>query len=229
MTQRWDLTQQYVHDVFGRQDNHLAGLMPDAIAAGLPDIAVSAEVGRLLTILTSLTRGMLAIEVGTLAGYSGIWIARGLKPGGRLITIEAEPRHADFAQRQFERAGVAERVHIRRGRALDVLPELARAHPPQSVDLIFLDAVKTEYEQYWQIVRPLIAHGGLILADNCLGSNSWWIEEKGGTGGSGESGGSDRDAMDRFNRLIATDAEFDTVAVPLRNGVLVGRRRESFR
>src|SRR5688572_17289186 len=120
----WDFINDYSRDVFGDQDEHLAGLMDEAIAAGLPAIAVGPDVGRLLMILTAMTRGRLAIEVGTLAGYSGIWITRGLAPDGRLITIEYEPRHADFAQRQFELAGLADRVDLRRGAGLAVLSDL---------------------------------------------------------------------------------------------------------
>ena len=157
----------------------------------------------------------MAIEVGTLAGYSGIWIARGLAPGGRLITIEYEPKHANFARRQFERAGVSDRVDLRVGAALDVLPTLAKELGPASVDVVFLDAVKTEYPAYWEIVRPMIRPGGLILADNVLGGGSWWIDN---------AGEPSRDAADRFNRLVAGDPHFEAVAVPLREGVLIGRR-----
>src|SRR5687768_16736512 len=105
--QRWQFTNNYSRDVFGKQDPHLANLMNDGVAKGLPDIAVSADVGRLLYILTSTTRAQLAIEVGTLGGYSGIWIARALNPQGKLITIEPEKLHADFALAQFKKAGVA--------------------------------------------------------------------------------------------------------------------------
>lgn len=214
--ERWRYTTDYSRAVFGKQDEHLAGLMKEGVARGLPDIAVSADVGRLLLILTSMTpRGKLAIEVGTLGGYSGIWIARGLSPGGRLITIEPEKLHADFAQEQFKRAGVAERIELRRGLGLDLLPRLATELPAGSVDLVFLDAIKTEYPAYWKIVRPLIAVGGLIVADNVYGSGDWWIDEV---------GHSSRDAADQFNRMVAGDADFQAVAAPLREGVLIGRR-----
>ena len=173
------------------------------------------DVARLLMMLTSMTRGRLAIEVGALAGYSGIWLARGLQPGGRLITIEFEPKHAEFAREQFEKAGVADRVEVRVGKALDVLPRLARDLAPASVDVVFLDAEKTEYPDYWRIVRPLIAVGGLILADNVLGSGDWWIDAE---------GNESRDAADRFSRLVANDRDLESVAVPLRQGVLIGRR-----
>lgn len=213
--ERWAYIQEYSREVFGRQDAHLAGLMDEAVEAGLPNIAVSADVGRLLMILTSMTRGELAIELGTLGGYSGIWIARGLKPGGRLITIEPEAAHADFATVQFERAGVDDRLEIRRGAALDVLPKIARELDPNSVDVVFIDAVKSEYPDYWRMVRPLIARGGLVLADNVLGSGSWSIDDEAQP---------QRTAVDRFNRLVADDPDFEAVVVPLRNGVLVGRR-----
>ena len=213
--QRWQYTADYCREVFGRQDAHLAGLMAEAVRAGLPDIAVSPEVGRLLMILASTTRGKVALEVGTLGGYSGIWIARGLAAGGRLITVERDPRAAAFAREQFERAGVAGRVELRVGAALDVLPRLARELAPGSVDVVFLDADKTEYPRYWSAVRPLIARGGFILADNALGAGSWWIDD---------ADHPSRRGADEFNRLVAGDPEFEAVAVPIRQGLLIGRR-----
>lgn len=213
--ERWAATERYLNEVFGAEDEHLAGIMARAVRDGLPDIAISAEVGRLLNILTSMTRGRLAVEVGTLAGYSGIWLARGLQPGGRLLTIEIEPKHAAFARKEFERAGVADRVEIRLGAALDVLHELDGEMQPGSVDVIFLDGVKTEYPDYWRLVRSWIAPGGLVIADNVLGSGEWWIDSLDHPS---------RVAADRFNRLVADDDEFEATAFPLRQGVLVGRR-----
>ena len=94
--ERWRYTSRYLVDVFGKCDPHVDGLMTEAVAAGLPDIAVSADVGRLLLLLTTMTRGELAIELGTLAGYSAIWLARGLKSTGRLISVEPEETYAAF-------------------------------------------------------------------------------------------------------------------------------------
>jgi len=213
--QRWAYTQTYCRDVFGTEDEHLANLMPRAVEAGLPNIAVSGDVGRMLMLLTSLTAGRVAIEVGTLAGYSAIWLARGLSDRGKLITIEIEDAHADFAEQAFREAGVDDRVQLLRGAALDVLPQLADELGPGSIDVVFLDAIKTEYPDYWTIVRPMIAPGGLILADNCLGAGDWWIDSE---------GHEQRDAADRFNRMVAGDDDFEAVAVPLREGVLIGRR-----
>jgi caffeoyl-CoA O-methyltransferase len=206
----WDFINQYSREVFGSQDEHLAGLMEEAIAAGLPAIAVGPDVGRLLMILTSMTRGRLAIEVGTLAGYSGIWITRGLAPDGRLITIEYEPRHADFAQRQFERAGVDDRVELRHGGGVEVLADLRRELEPGSVDVLFIDAHKPEYIRYFDTARPLLAVGALVIADNVYGIGSGWIDQGYGT--------------DEFNRHVAADPDFEATAFPFREGVLIARR-----
>lgn len=213
--ERWQYTSDYLREVFGEQDEHLAHLMEDAVDAGLPNIAVSADVGRMLMMLTSMTKGRLALELGTLGGYSGIWIARGLKADGQLITIESEMKHFIFAQQQFDRAGVADRVDIRHGKALELLPAIAAEVGEKRVDVVFIDAIKLEYPEYWKYVRPLIAEGGLIIADNVLGSGSWWIDDEQSP---------ERAAADTFSRLVADDADFEAFAVPLREGVLIGRR-----
>ena len=219
--ERWTWTREYLQDVFGAEDEHLRGLVPRALAAGMPDIAVSPDVGRLLKLLTSMTgagRGAgLAIEVGTLGGYSGIWIARGLAPGGRLITIEPEPKHADFAEREFAAAGLAGSVEVRRGAGLEVLPALAADIGPGAADVVFLDAIKREYTEYFAAIRPSIAVGGLLIADNVLGSHTWWIDEPPGRN-------PDRDGADRLNRTVSADRDFEAVALPIREGVLVARR-----
>jgi caffeoyl-CoA O-methyltransferase len=208
--ERWTFLGEYADDVFGRYDEHLAGLMGRAVEAGLPAISVSADVGRLLKILVSMTEGKLALELGTLAGYSAIWIARGLAPDGKLITIEYNDDHADFAEQEFETAGVTEHVEIVRGAALDVLPDLAERLGPASVDFAFVDAVKREYVDYFRLIKPLMKAGGLLVADNVYGTGAGWIDEGHGT--------------DEFNRLIAADPDFDAVATPMREGVLIARR-----
>jgi predicted O-methyltransferase YrrM len=216
--ERWAATERYAAEVFGEEDVVLQGISAAAAAAGLPDIAVSAEEGRLLMILTSMTPGRLAVEVGALGGYSGTWIARGLAPDGRLITIEVDRRHADVAEAAFRAAGLADRVELRRGAALDLLPGLAEELGPASVDLAFIDAHKIEYPDYFRLLEPLIAPGGLFLADNVYGTGGAWIDQA----------GSDPDmaAIDRFNRLVVGHPDFEAVAVPIRTGLLIARRRE---
>jgi predicted O-methyltransferase YrrM len=211
--ERWSYIGDYADDVFGEYDEHLAGLMNRAVQAGLPPIAVSADVGRLLKILVSMTEGELALELGTLAGYSGIWIARGLAPNGKLITIERNDSHADFARSEFETAGVEEKVEIVRGAALDVLPGLAERLGEASLDFVFIDARKSEYVDYYRLVKPMIKPGGLLVADNVFATGAGWIDEGYGT--------------DEFNRLIAHDPDFEAVATPMRDGVLIARRNPS--
>lgn len=215
--QRWQHTCDYLDDVFGRQDEHLAGLMPQAVEAGIPDIAVSASVGRMLLCLARLVDAKLIVEVGTLAGYSGIWLARGLAEGGRLLTIEPNELHADFAQKMFEQAGVGGRVEIIHGYGTPELERLAGERAGRA-DLIFLDAIKSEYPDYLPHAKKLLRPGGLLVADNMLGGGDWWIDTPKGKNAS-------RDGADTVNRLVAQDPEFEAFCVPLREGVLVARKR----
>ncbi len=212
---RWNRTSAYLGEVFGREDPHLRQLILDAREAGLPEISVSAEVGRLLSLLVSTTGATRALELGTLGGYSSTWIARALAPGGKLTTIELSPKHAAFAREHLERGGLSARVEVVEGAALAVLePLLVRLAP---LDFVFIDAVKTEYPDYLRLLAGAIAPGGLLVADNVLGAGSWWIDDA--------PGRPDRDAMDRFNRTLAQDERFEVAAVPIREGVLIARRR----
>ncbi len=214
--ERWAYTTEYLERVFGAQDEHLAGHRQRAAARGLPDIAVSAPVGRLLGLLTSMTRGRLAVELGTLGGYSAIWIARGLAADGRLVTFEPNDAHADFAEEELGAAGLRDRVEVRREPGIEGLERLARELAPGSVDVLFLDAVKTEYPEYFRRARPLIAPGGLVIADNVLGSSRWWIDHE---------GDENREGAHALNEALAMDPEFTAVALPIREGVLVARRQ----
>ncbi len=215
---RWNATTEYLDEVFGRDDEAMATLMDRAIAAGIPDIAISAGVGRFLLLLARLAGARTIIEVGTLAGYSGTWLARGLTPGGRLITIEPVPLHADFAQQHFASVGLADRIDIRRSTGLEELPKLTRELGAGSVDLVFLDAIKTEYPDYLPHANKLLRPGGLLVADNALGSGDWWIDQDPALNES-------HAAADRFNRLVAADPDFDASCLPIREGVLVARKK----
>ena len=208
--ERWKFLGDYANEVFGDEDEHLAGLMDRAVAAGLPPIAVSSDVGRLLKILASLTPGRVALELGTLAGYSAIWIARGLSEGGKLYTIEYADTHADFAESEIAAAGLTNKIEVVRGAALEVMPGLSQRLGPRSVDFVFIDAVKTEYVDYFKAVRPMVAMGGLVVADNVYGTGQGWIDEGYGT--------------DDFNRLVATDPDFESTVTPMRAGLLIARR-----
>lgn len=212
---QWEYAGRYIHAVFGDEDVHLRELTREAATRGLPDIAVSAEVGRLLALLVGLGGATKALEVGTLGGYSAMWIARALAPGGQLITIEHDDRHAAFAEEHLARAGLGERVDVRRGAALDVLPVIAEELGPASLDFVFIDADKTEYPRYFELVRPLLRVGSVFVADNALGTGSFWIDEEHHPS---------RTAIDRLNRTIAADRDFSATLVPLREGLLIARR-----
>src|SRR4030095_15469368 len=131
---------------------------------GIPPL--SADTGAVLTPLARMTGAMNAVEVGSGAGYSGIWIARGLVPKGVLTTIEADPEHQRLAKESYQEAGIPSRLRSILGRALDVLPRLSDA----SYDLLFIDAAKEEYPEYLEHALRLTVPGGVILADNLLWS-----------------------------------------------------------
>ncbi|MEZ4415601.1 MAG: O-methyltransferase [Gemmatimonadota bacterium] len=161
----------YVEGLYGGDDADLTAVEASLAEADMPRISVSPVHGRFLHLL-ALTRGATRIlELGTLAGYSTIWMARALPPDGRLITIEADPKHQAVAQRNLERAGVAHLVEIRGGRALDVLQELRDqgAHP---FDLIFIDADKPPMADYFRWALQLSRPGTLIIADNVIRSGT---------------------------------------------------------
>ena len=230
--ERWKATSDYLQHTFGHPGDDPAGrILADharrAREAGLPDIAITGDVGRFVALLTRLAthtpdaKGRL-LEVGTLGGYSALWIARALPDGAHLTTVEIDDRHADFAQRQFQEAALAQRITIARGPALDVLPKLAQQWGPASLDLVFLDADKREYPAMLEIVRPLVRIGGLIVADNALGSGNWWITDP--EGSRPEEAEASRAAAATFNHLMTTHPDFDTACLPIREGVLVGVR-----
>lgn len=208
--ERWAFLSDYAEEVFGSEDEGLAGLNSRANQAGLPSVSVTADVGRFLQILVSMTSGKLAIELGTLAGYSAIWIARGLAADGKLISIEYDDTHAAFAEAEIARAGLVDRIEVIRGAALDVLPGLRETLPPESIDFVFIDAVKDEYIAYFEALKPMVALGGLVVADNVFGIGKGWIDEGYGT--------------DDFNRHVAADSDFDTTVTPMRSGLLIARR-----
>ncbi|HEY6379867.1 MAG TPA: O-methyltransferase [Candidatus Dormibacteraeota bacterium] len=146
--------------LFWPEDPVLSEIAADLREHDVP-IQVGRDSGRTLQLLVAALPARRVVELGTLAGYSAIWMARGLPAGGRVDTVEVDPARADRAQRWLERAGVAASVRILRGAALDVLPTL---EPPY--DLAFIDAVKSEYVAYLDHLLRLVRPGGLICADN---------------------------------------------------------------
>jgi len=212
--QRWQRTSEYIRAVFAREDRVLAGLMDRAIAEGLPSIDAGPESGRVLQMLAMLTGAKLALEVGTLAGVSAIWIARGLAPGGRLISFDIEPKHQRIAAREAAAAGVGDRVEFRIGRGAEVLPQLQRELGAGSVDLIFLDAQRSEYLPMMTSVKALLRPRGVLVIDNALHAGRWTADAY--------EPGESPDTMDEVNRAIASDGDFAASTIlPVGNGLLV--------
>jgi caffeoyl-CoA O-methyltransferase len=157
----------YIDALFGPADPVLVSAQERAVAAGLPDISVSPSQGRLLHVLARACAARSVLEIGTLGGYSTIWLARALPPDGRLISLEYEQRHAEIAGRNVADAGLADRVEIRVGRALDTLAEL-EAEGAGPFDMVFIDADKPPYTEYFQAAVRLGRPGTLIVADNVV-------------------------------------------------------------
>jgi predicted O-methyltransferase YrrM len=149
------------NELLHTEDADLRAARASAEAAGMPTIEVSAQYGRLLTLLARISRTRRVLEIGTLAGYSTICLARGVGAEGRVVSLEFEPRHAEVARANLQRAGVADRVEVIVGAALDTLPTL-----PGPFDMFFIDADKENNSAYLEAAIGLAAPGALIVVDN---------------------------------------------------------------
>jgi predicted O-methyltransferase YrrM len=165
--ERWAAVDTYFNDVMTGEDEALRAARRASDAAGLPPIAVSPPQGKLLHLLARAIGATRVLEIGTLAGYSTIWLGRALPPGGRLVTLEAEPRHAEVARDNIARAGLSETVDIRIGPALESLPKLA-AERPEPFDLFFVDADKENNAAYFDWAVRLARPGSVIVVDNVV-------------------------------------------------------------
>ncbi|HVD17032.1 MAG TPA: O-methyltransferase [Actinomycetota bacterium] len=194
----------YLGGLTAAEDDALRTARERAGQGGMPP--VSADTGAFLRLAARWTRAQAAVEVGSGAGYSGIWIARGLEPTGVLTTIEADPDHQRLAKKSYEQAGVASKVRAILGRALDVLPRLADA----SYDLAFVDAVKAEYPRYLEHALRLVRPGGVILADNLIWS---------GRVTDSKATDPDTEGLRAYSRLIAEDERLDSVILTLGDGL----------
>ena len=159
----WREVDRYIADTLVQPDEALDAALAASDVAGLPPINVSPAHGKLLWLLARTLGAKRILEIGTLGGYSAIWLARGLAPGGRLITLEALEKHAAVARANLERARLADRVEIRVGKALDTLPQLAGPF-----DLTFIDADKQNNAEYFRWALKLSRPGSLIIVDNVV-------------------------------------------------------------
>jgi predicted O-methyltransferase YrrM len=159
----WDDVDRYLTETLVQPDAALDAALQASDAAGLPAISVSAAHGKLLWILARLLNAKRVLEIGTLGGYSTIWLARGMASGGHLVTLEAVEKHALVARTNLERAGVAKRVAVRVGPALDTLPSVQGP-----LDLTFIDADKQNNAGYFRWALKLSRPGSVIVVDNVV-------------------------------------------------------------
>jgi predicted O-methyltransferase YrrM len=197
----WSAVDEYIAEGLVGADDALDAALAASEKAGLPPINVAPNQGKLLMLLAQAIGAQRILEIGTLGGYSTIWLARGLPPDGRLITLEANEDYAEVARANIARAGLADRVEVRAGRAQDTLPGLAAEAP---FDLIFIDADKPGTPGYFQWAVGLARRGSLIVVDNVV---------REGAVLDAESGDASVAAMRRFFELAATDPRVSGTAI----------------
>ncbi len=163
----WTEVDQYIDEMLVQQDAALIEALRSSDSAGLPPISVAPSHGKFLHLLARMQGARRILEIGTLGGYSAIWLARALPARGRLVTLEYDPKHADVARANLERAGVANKVDIRVGPALEILPQIA-AERQEPFDFTFIDADKRSNPDYFQWALKLSRRGSVIVIDNVV-------------------------------------------------------------
>lgn len=195
----WTAVDRYISDLLVPPDEALDQALRAIAEAGMPAISVSPAQGKLLMLLAQSLGARRILEIGTLGGYSTIWLARGLTDGGRLITLEADPKHAEVARRNIARAGWSESVEVKLGRAIEALPGL-----DGPFDLIFIDADKVSYPEYFQCAIKLSRTGSLIIADNVVRKGAV-IDEA--------SGDANVQGVRRFNEAVAAETRVSATVI----------------
>ena len=159
----FEKVDEYIGNLFGDHDASLEATERSLAEAGMPHISISPNQGKFLYILALLCGAKRVLELGTLAGYSTIWLARALPKDGKVITLEVDSKHANVAKKNIENAGLKDKVEIRVGKALEILPTL-----DGPFDMIFIDADKPPYTEYFEWALKLSRPGTLIIADNVI-------------------------------------------------------------
>lgn len=203
---------RYLAERTVQEDKLLSDLKAAALAAGIPAIWIAPEQASFMQILLRLRRAKTVVEVGTLAGYSAIWMARALPRTGRVKTIEINPAFADFAEQWIRKSNVRGRVEVLRGDARAVMPRIRSA----SADAVFLDADKAGYPVYLKEALRILRPGGLVMADNAFAFGELFSPDP-----------QDREtrAVREFNEIIAKERRLQGVIVPLGDGLWVGVKR----
>ncbi|MEH2049414.1 O-methyltransferase [Nostoc sp.] len=204
MTQeQWTAVDRYFTDLLVPSDPALDTALQTSAAAGLPPQNVSPNQGKLLLLLAQIQGARSILEIGTLGGYSTIWLARALPSDGRLITLEADPKHAEVARANIAHAGLSKLVDLRLGQALSTLPQIA-AENQGPFDLIFIDADKPSNPEYFAWALKLSRRGSLIIADNVV-RNGAVIDAA--------SSDPSVQGVRRFNELLASEPRVNATAI----------------
>jgi len=201
--EQWTAVDRYITDLFVPSDPVLDAALRATADAGMPLINVAPNQGKLLHILALASGARAILEIGTLGGYSTIWLARALPADGRLITLEADPKHAAVARANIARAGLADIVEVRLGRALDTLPQLA-AEGRGPFDLVFIDADKPNTAAYFAWALKLTRRGGLIITDNIVRGGA--VIDEGSADASVQG-------VRRFNAALAAEPRVSATAI----------------
>jgi predicted O-methyltransferase YrrM len=197
----------YLAERTTQEDSFLHSLKSSARAEGIPPIWISSEEGSFMQILLMAAGAKEVVEVGTLAGYSAVWLARALPPDGRVRTIEISSQYADFAESWISRSDVAQKIEVHCGKAGEILPSFIA----NSADAIFIDADKEGYPSYLKEGVRIVRSGGLVMADNAFGFGRLFD-----TADSGAS------AMRAFNDIMANNTDLRSIIVPMGDGLWVG-------
>jgi caffeoyl-CoA O-methyltransferase len=205
---------QYVNDLFAPEDDVLAWISTETARNGLPTIGVQPFEGRLLQWLIQVIDARKVVEIGTLAGYSGVWMARALPADGQLITLEASSKHAQVARASFERAGVSDRVELIEGDAHASM-EMIRGRGP--FDMVFIDADKVSYPHYLVWAVDNVRAGGLVAAHNALRPMRAGLDSE----------SADNRGVATFNQQLAADERLESLLLPVGDGMAVGIKRTS--
>ncbi len=193
----------YIEELFASQDESLEAAVRESQRAGLPEIQVSPNEGKLLQLLAEVVDARRVLEIGTLGGYSAINLARGMTEDGALISLEIDERHAEVARQNVEHAGLGEMVEIRGGDARELLAELVEENE-EPFDLVFIDADKQSYPEYLEWAIRLSRPGSLILGDNTIWGGTIIDPQDNST-----------QAIHEFNEKIAEDPRLSAIVLPI--------------
>ena len=201
----------YVSNLFAQEDETLQWIQAEADRQELPPISILPDEGRLLQFLMKSVGARKVIEIGALAGYSGVWIARALPHDGKLYSLEHSSKHAQVVRASFQRAGLSQQAEVIEGNAMQSLAKLSKEAP---FDFVFIDADKTSYLEYLKWTVDNLRSGGMVAAHNAL---------RGGKVANPQS--DDDHAMAKFNQALADEPRLESTIISMGDGMAVGIKK----